>query len=111
MVDIRTCSLIQGNYNIWIIVSVAACVTWNNLSKYFVSYVPAIFLQLGRDSMIYYVIHWLAISYSSLLLNLFIIDTFGWVYFAVLSFMVIFLMSVAVYYLKKPNMKFLFGFK
>ena len=111
MVDIRTCTLIYGNYNIWIIASVAACVTWNNLSKYFVSYVPDIFLQFGKDSMIYYVIHWLAISYSSLLLNLFITDTFGWVYFSLLSFMVIFFMSVAVYYLKKPNMKFLFGFK
>ena len=110
MVDLRTCTLKYGNYNVWIIVSVAACVTWNNLCKHLVCYVPKAFLQFGRDSMIYYVLHWLAISYSALVLHLFIVDEYGWGYFGALSLMVIVLMTIAVYFLKKNNARSLFGF-
>ena len=109
MVDIRTSTLIYGNYNTCIIVSIAACVTWNNICKYVVRYIPAIFLQFGKQSMIYYVVHWLAISYSSLLLNLILSDAYGWKYFGALSLMVAVLLSVSTYYLKKPKAKFLFG--
>ena len=109
MVDIRTSTLIYGNFPLWLIVSIAACVTWNNITKYVVYYVPEKVLQSGRDSMIYYVTHWLVISYSSLLLNLFFSDAYGWKYFGVLSLMVVVLLSVSAYFLKKPNVKFLFG--
>lgn len=109
MVDIRTSTLIYGNFSLWIIVSIAACVTWNNITKYVVYYVPEKVLQFGRDSMIYYVTHWLVISYSSLLLNLFLSDAYGWKYFGVLSLMVVILLSVSAYYRMKPKAKFLFG--
>lgn len=109
MVDIRTSTLIYGNYNTFIIVSVAACITWNNICKYVVRYIPATFLQFGKKSMVYYVAHWLAISYSSLLLNLLHSDAYGWKYFGLLSLMVVILLSVSAYYLMKPKAKFLFG--
>lgn len=109
MVDIMTSTLIYGNYNTFIIVSVAACITWNNISKYVVRFIPATFLQFGKKSMVYYVVHWLAISYSSLLLNHILPEEYGWKYFGALSLMVVVLLSVSAYYLKKPNAKFLLG--
>lgn len=60
IVDMRSNELTSGYYLVWVVSSLGGCVTINNLFKIF----SLDFLRLyavGRDSMIYYVWHWIVL--------------------------------------------------
>lgn len=60
-VDMRSNSIIHGNYYIWIINSIMGIILINNLFKQL--YPIRLFTYIGKNSMTYYVTHWL-ILYS-----------------------------------------------
>lgn len=103
MVDLRTCTLVYGNYAFWIFVSISACVTWNNIVKIAESFLPTIVINMGKNSMNYYVTHWLVLSYTSIVICKLLGNSLGWKYFYVQFFTVIVILPFVSYCL---NMKY-----
>lgn len=109
MVDLRTSTLIYGNYALWILISIAACITWNNLAKFIESFIPSFVIKIGSESMNYYVTHWLVISYTSLFVCKIVGDTNGWCYFYTQFAVVIVLLPIISRGLKTKYGKKLLG--
>lgn len=97
MVDLRTCTLVYGNYFLWMLVSIAACVTLNNIVKYIEPYLPSFMIKVGKNSMNYYVAHWLVLSYTSIIISKITEDSLGWKYFYLQFFTVILILPFISY--------------
>ncbi len=61
IVDMKSNTLIEGNYFIWYISSLAGIITFNNLFKILNINIPFIRI-IGKYSMHYFVLHWIIIS-------------------------------------------------
>ena len=63
IVDMRSNQLLSGNYLIWCIYSIVAIITFNNLSRYLrVALITNPLSFIGRNSMIFYVLHWIIMT-------------------------------------------------
>lgn len=109
MVDLRTSTLVYGNYAFWIFISIAACVSWNNLAKLIEAYIPSFAIKIGSESMNYYVTHWLVLSYTSLLVRKIVGEADGWLYFFTQFAVVIALLPIVSRGLKTKYGKKLLG--
>ncbi len=107
--DVRTNTLIYGNYLLWFCSSLAACMTFNNLFKTVPSYLLNLLSKMGKESLIYYVVHWLVISYSTLILkNVFDINE-GWRMCCVLILANIILLPLSLKVLNYDKLRFITG--
>lgn len=111
-VDLRTNTLISGNYFLWFFIGCASCVAFNNIFKSIENIVPNFMVEIGKDSIIYYTIHWLIISYSTLIFNHFLNVKERWYMFLIILLSNIILLPICATLLKKNNnAKFCIGLK
>ena len=111
-VDLRTNTLISGNYFLWFFVGCASCIAFNNIFKSIENVAPNFIIKIGKDSIIYYTIHWLVISYSALILNYLLNIKEGWYMFLIISLLNIILLPIFATLLKRNNnTRFCIGLK
>ena len=109
MVDFRTCTVVYGNWIGWIIVSLAGCIIFNKVFNCLNGYLPSIIVEIGKNSMSYYVCHWLIISYTSFILNLLGIFKGEVAYLLILFISLSITLPLLVRILNKKGMQLLLG--
>lgn len=107
-VDFRSNTFTKGNYFAWILSSLAGIIVFNNLFK-----LPPLQLKflssIGKDSMGYYVTHWIILGITYIFFFKFIEqdDKETW-FISYFSFLIIFL-PITNTLLKKQNLKWMLG--
>ena len=111
-VDLRTNTLISGNYFLWFFIGCASCIAFNNIFKSIENVAPNFIIEIGKDSIIYYTLHWLIISYSTLILNYLFNVKEGWYMFLIILLSNIILLPICATLLKRNNnTRFCIGLK
>lgn len=63
IVDMRSNQLLSGNYLVWCLYSLAAIITFNNLSRCInIGIITKSMSFVGRHSMVFYVLHWIIMT-------------------------------------------------
>lgn len=97
-VDMRSNKLICGNYLIWIIFSIMGIIVINNIFKR-VRLINKFYLdEIGRNSIIYYVLHWIMLIVISIILNALGIEDKWNVFFIILVSCIVLLPLVTIYF-------------
>ena len=108
-VDVRTNTLQHGNYLLWFCISIASCMAFNSMFKLFQAYLPTFLADIGRDSLIYYVTHWLVISYTAILLEYVFGIKEGWHMWCVIALTNIIILPLCARALKRKKLRFAIG--
>lgn len=82
-VDMRTCRLLEGYYEVWMVGAIAGCITLNGACKWgiqygekltrhipnlrYLSFIPGFIMTIGRNSLTIYLFHWIFLMSFSLL--------------------------------------------
>lgn len=61
-VDMKTNTVIYGNYLIWILCAIAGIICWNTIVKRIIPDNVVILSAIGRNSLYYYCLHWIIIK-------------------------------------------------
>ena len=107
-VDVRTNTLIYGTYVVWFLSSVISCFIYTSLFRNLEHLFPAWLVTIGKDSMLYYVLHWILISYTSLICGIFFNAESGWNLFFILLLCNILILPLLSYFLKSSRFEFIF---
>lgn len=108
-VDVRINNLVYGNYILWFIISNASCIAYNYIFKIIQMYVPSFIVKIGRDSLVYFAMHWLVISYSALILNCIIGINRGWIMWSIILLANMVILPLSVKIIKNSKLKFIIG--
>lgn len=107
-VDVRTNTLLYGNYLVWFLSSVVSCFVYTSAFRNLAHLFPVWLIAIGRDSMSFYVLHWLIISYASLICSKILYVESGWILFFILLSCCILILPLCSYFLKNTQFKFIF---
>lgn len=107
-VDFRSNTFTKGNYIAWILSSLAGIITFNNIFKY----IPVRFKLLnniGKDSMSYYVTHWIILSITYVLFFEFIEQEEKKIWFILYLVFLILLLPLANVLFKTKKLRWTLG--
>lgn len=79
---------------------------FNSMFKLFQAYLPTFLADIGRDSLIYYVAHWLVISYTAILLEYVLGIKEGWHMWCVIALTNIIILPLCARALKRKKLRF-----
>lgn len=109
-VDFRSNKLIYGNYLLWFLVSNVSCIAFNYLFRNILRfYQPKLLINVGSDSLIYFALHWLVISYTTLFLNSFLDVSKGWKMWSILLFVNIIILPLCAKIFKSNKLRVIIG--
>lgn len=112
-IDIHKNKLLFGNYYLWIIYSLVGIISFNGLFNTFfekIKIIPfkSILCNLGKDSMTYYVIHWILITLGSIICIIFHVD--NKCFHLILTLLLCLTMLPLInYHIKKSKYKYIIG--
>lgn len=107
-VDFRSNTFSKGNYCAWMLSSLAGIITFNNIFKY-TSLQLDLLNSIGKDSMSYYVTHWIILGITYLFFFSFIEQGNKETWFILYIISLIILLPIANIILKKNQFSWTLG--
>lgn len=108
IVDMRSNSLLCGNYIIWIISSMLGIIFINNIFKRFTFLNLLPLSSIGRNSMSYYATHWIVLTLI-LIMAIIVNITDAWSLFMTMFISCMTLLPLINLFLQKKPLKFIIG--